>query len=140
MDFMWAHLLDSEIEVKKASASLAVIPGRLTKSLQPLDLTFNRSIKRHVRKQLETWRANENHSFTKNGNLKKASYEVAQWVSQVWKEISPEAIKLFFSQSEIISRISNEKKCDILADENNDVELDKEFLILLYSHSECSEF
>ena len=32
--------------------------------------------------------ANENYSYIKNGNLKRASYEeVAQWVSQAWKEV-----------------------------------------------------
>ncbi len=140
MDSMRAHLLDSvKLAAKTASASLAVIPGGLTKVLQPLDLTTNKSFKGHVRKHWETWMASENHSYTKNGNMKRASYEeVARWVSQAWREVSPDTIKSGFSQAEIISNFSIEQNPDVPNDE--DANLDEEFLRLFISDSEESDF
>lgn len=55
MDSMAAHLtVPVKDAAKKCAASLAIIPGGLTKKLQPLDLTANHSFKSHMRRQWET--------------------------------------------------------------------------------------
>lgn len=67
MDSMRAHLLDSvKTEAKRASASLAVIPGGLTKALQPLDLAANKSFKGHIRNYWERWITDQKKTVHKN--------------------------------------------------------------------------
>jgi transposase-like protein len=139
LDSMRAHLLESvKVAAKKASATLAVIPGGLTKVLQPLDLTVNKSFKGHVRNQWESWMAKENHEYTKGGKMKRASYEeVAKWVSQAWAKVSTQTVESGFSQAGIIS----DKITHISDDEEEeDVRLNEELLRLFNSDSEASDF
>ncbi len=59
MDSMRAHLKDSvKDRCKRVNTSLAIIPGGLTKKLQPLDLSVNHIFKSNVRKCWEEWMAN----------------------------------------------------------------------------------
>lgn len=134
------HLLDSvKLELKRASASLSVILGDLIKVLQPLDIAVNKSFKGRVLKHWETWIASKNHSYTKNRNSKIASYEkIVPWVSQALREVSSDTIKSGFSKVEIIPNISIEENHDVLNDE--DTELNEEFLHLFNLNSENSEF
>ena len=56
---------------RKNGAFQAIIPDRLIKKLQPLDLSPNHSFKNHMWQQWETWMVNRLYTYTKNGNLKK---------------------------------------------------------------------
>ena len=143
MDSMRAHLMDSvKEEARKASATLAIIPDGLTKILQPLDLTMNKSFKSHVRKHWENWMATGTHEYTKSGKRKKASYaEVAKWVSEAWKAVSPDVIKSGFSRAEIIHQIEEEINDDEDIHENGDsIEFDEDVFQYFHSESENSDF
>jgi len=62
------------------------IPGGTTSVLQPPDVSVNKPFKSGVRKRWEEWMEKGRKDFTKNGNRKKAPYElVCEWVSQTWK-------------------------------------------------------
>lgn len=100
MDSMRAHLVDSvKAAAKKVSATLAIIPGGLTKILQPLDLAVNKSFKSKVRKHWETWMVEGLHSYTILRKLHKATYEeVACWVSLAWKDVSTQTVVSGFKQ------------------------------------------
>ncbi|GFU90456.1 pogo transposable element with KRAB [Trichonephila clavipes] len=76
MDFMRAHIKDSvKTEAKKNIVlELCVIPGGLTKILQPLDISVNRSFKSHVWACWENWMSAGLHTSTKLGNMRRASY------------------------------------------------------------------
>jgi len=64
-------------------SQLVVIPGGLTSKLQPLDLSVNKSFKSKIREKWENWMVNGYHSFTKSGQIKKASYsEVCRWIDE----------------------------------------------------------
>lgn len=141
MDSMKAHLMDSvKIEAKKVFASLAIIPGGLTKILQPLDLTINKSFKSQVRLHWENWMAADQHLYTKGGNMKKASYEeVAKWVSEAWKTVSPDVVKSGFARAEIIPEIE-ENFDDGQSDNENNIEFDEDVLQYFQSDSEESNF
>ena len=50
MDSMWAHLCENvKAACKSARAHLSIIPGGLTKILQPLDVGVNKSFKNKMR-------------------------------------------------------------------------------------------
>ena len=93
-------------EVKsKFSASgtlIAMIPGGLTKKLQVLDISVNKSFKAHLRQRWEKWMINGVKEYTKSGNLKKASYEeICRWISEAWLAVPSSAIKNGFKKTTI---------------------------------------
>ena len=63
------------------TTTTAVIPGGLTKKLQPLDISVNRSFKNHVREEWEKWMSEGIHTFTETGKMRRATHaEVCNWV------------------------------------------------------------
>lgn len=159
MDSMAAHLTDPVKEAaRKCSASLGIIPGGLTKKLQPLDLTTNHSFKTKMRVQWESWMANDLHSYTKSGRLKKASFaEVAKWVSNAWNAVETKTVISGFVEAGIVPPCQdlnpgeiakgmpteNEENMELYEEptENDEnIELDEEILELFQSDSEASDF
>lgn len=95
MDSAPSHITVAVKEAVKKVSKIAIIPGGMTKLLQPLDISVNKSFKRKIRKKWEEWISDEkNHTYTKNGNLRRASYaEVARWVYESFNSISKECIQ-----------------------------------------------
>lgn len=148
-DSMRAHLTDPvKHACKKASANIAVIPGGLTKILQPLDITINCAFKCEMRKCWEEWMRNGTHSFTKSGHMRKATYEeVAEWVSNSWKKVKSTIIVSGFTEANIVtsdSEVFPESQPLDSDDEDSDVDdpiiSDDEILKLFNSESELSDF
>ena len=52
-----------------------VIPGGLTKKLQPLDISVNRSFKNHIREEWEKWTSEGIHTLTATGKMRRATHE-----------------------------------------------------------------
>lgn len=143
MDSMRSHLLDTvKSHFKKLSTDLAVIPGGLTKILQPLDLSVNRSFKAEIRKRWENWMSEGLHSFTTTGKMRRASYEeVARWVDSSWKSIKKSTILSGFKEAGIISENPVEEICDDNEDSDADSNNIDDFLLKLFnSDSEDSDF
>ena len=123
--------LTSEIQgLVKSHSQLAVIPGGLTKILQPLDLTVNRSYKVKLRQKWENWMLNGLKSYTKTNRMRKASYEeICNWVLESWTEITSKCIQNGFKAAELYSyeNINSEEDDDITIiddqqSDNNDEE------------------
>ena len=97
-----AHLTE---EVKKEvtkQSQLAVIPGGLTKKVQPLDLSSNKPFKDNMKNHWDAWMKEGVHEFTKSKKMKRASYStVCHWIVQSWKNVSEETIKNGFKKSKI---------------------------------------
>lgn len=88
-------------EVNKDS-QLVVIPGGLTRKLQPLDLSGNKQFKDNMRDKWDEWMKKGIHEFTKSNKMKRASYsEVCCWIVQSWENVSVETIKNGFKKSQI---------------------------------------
>ncbi|GFV31451.1 pogo transposable element with KRAB domain [Trichonephila clavipes] len=89
MDSMKAHVSENvKNALKSASSKIAIIPGGLTKKLQPLDVGINRSFKSKVRKLWNSGCQMENKT-TKMGKLKRASYEnVSNWILNAWNDVA----------------------------------------------------
>uniref|UniRef100_A0A1A8Q6G8 DDE-1 domain-containing protein n=1 Tax=Nothobranchius rachovii TaxID=451742 RepID=A0A1A8Q6G8_9TELE len=74
-DSMRAHLTDAvKIQVKRMNTELTIIPGGLTKELQPLDIGVNRSFKVKVRAAWERWMTDGEHTFTKTEGQCRSTY------------------------------------------------------------------
>lgn len=68
----------------------AVIPGGLTKKLQPflLDISVNQSFKNHVREEWEKWMSEGIHTFTETGKMRRATHaEVCNWIIRAWRAV-----------------------------------------------------
>ena len=53
---------------------VAIVPGELTKILQPLDLCIDLEFKALISYQRESWMSAENHASTKEGWMRKDTY------------------------------------------------------------------
>jgi hypothetical protein len=80
MDSCRAHITDTKWLVSKYS-KLAIIPGGLTKKIQPLDLSVNKSFKSKQRSTWERWMMTGVKDYTESGKIKRVSYEeIIRWI------------------------------------------------------------
>lgn len=113
-------------EVKKKfkdhGTLMAMIPGGLTKKLQVLDISVNKSFKSRLRSKWENWMINGLKEYTKSGSLKRASYEeICTWISQSWEEVPVSAIKNGFIKT-TINFYGDENNNELSESEYEDVE------------------
>ena len=144
-DSMRAHLTDVvKAKVKKTNSELCVIPGGLTKELQPLDIGINRPFKAKLRVAWEYWITDSEHTFTKTGRQRRANYAtICQWIMGSWSKISVSTITRPFRKAGIIpeqSNTDNSDETDSNSDETDPVMLDAEIAQLLNSDTEDKEF
>jgi hypothetical protein len=99
LDSCRVHLMENVKKELSKCSQLAIIPGGLTKKLQPLDISVNRSFKSKLRKKWEQWMIDGIKLYTKSGTLKKASYsEIYQCIVDSWKDISDVCVKNGFNK------------------------------------------
>jgi len=144
-DSMRAHLTDAvKAKVKKTNSELAIIPGGLTKELQPLDIGINRPFKAKLRVAWEHWMTDGEHTFTKTGRQRRANYAtICQWIVDSWSKISVSTITRSFRKAGIIteqSNTDNSNETDSDTDETDPVLLDVKIEQLLNSDTEDEEF
>ena len=145
MDSMRAHITDISLEtIKNTNSVPAVISGGLTKLLQPLDISVNRGFISSLRELWEEWMQTGEHSFTKTGRMRRATYaDVCQWVATAWKQVPTKNITSGFSKAEITTG-SPDADIDIDEDEpmdvSDDYRLTPELAALFNSDTEDEEF
>ena len=104
---------------------LEMIPPRMTRLVQPADVSWFRSIKSEYHKQWTNWYINNDHAFTKAGNLKSPGYinvgafnfisnnnpkkfnysfKAIQWISQAWRNLNVDTIRRSFDLCGITSQ------------------------------------
>ena len=128
LDSARAHLTEAvKTEINNYSIP-AVIPGGLTKILQPIDLSVNKSFKDKLRMEWNKWMKNGQHEFTPSGRTKRASLsEVCKWVSRSWNAIEINCVKNGFKKSKIYEAISQEENitCDFEIGDNVNIVIDE---------------
>ena len=91
-----------------------IIPGGMTKLLQPLDISVNRSFKAVLRNIWESWMTDGKHSFTATGRMRCAKFgEVAEWVATAWKAVTVRTIVAGFEKAKIIQKIGEKDDSEI---------------------------
>ncbi|KAL1470208.1 hypothetical protein MTO96_040572 [Rhipicephalus appendiculatus] len=105
MDSMRAHITDATLKrVKAVNCTPTVIPGGMTKLLQPLDISVNRSFKAVLRHLWESWMTDGDHSFTATGRMRHATFgEVAKWVDEAWDTVSASTITAGFQKAGLVA-------------------------------------
>ena len=72
LDAFRGHLTDKvKNKFNRIKSQMAVIPGRMTSVLQPLDVSVNKPFKAHLRREYEKWLGSKNHHLTPAGKIKK---------------------------------------------------------------------
>ena len=85
------HLVDSNTDI-------AVIPGRLTSVLQPLDVSLNMAFKNQLCEKWTTWVIEGEKEHTAGGNIKAASLStMCQWFDETWKSLPAEMVPQSFN-------------------------------------------
>ncbi|KAF4805282.1 hypothetical protein TURU_001438 [Turdus rufiventris] len=108
-DSLCVHKTDSvKAMVKKMNSELAVIPGGLTKEVQPLDIGIIRSFKAKMQLLWETWMVEGEHSYTNTGRLRTASYAtVCQGILDAWGKVTTTTIIRGFAKADIIPGLTS---------------------------------
>lgn len=143
MDSMRAHINDNVKRVcKSAKAQLSIIPGGLTKILQPLDVGVNKSFKSKVRTLWEKWMAEGEHDYTTSGKMRRASYaKICEWIKEAWEEVSVKTIINSFKKAKIIDKNDYSSDGESSVSENDGNDLPEELLNLFESgNSDTSDF
>ncbi|KAK6299839.1 hypothetical protein J4Q44_G00298720 [Coregonus suidteri] len=142
-DSMRAHITNAvKKQVKQTNSELAVIPGGLTKELQPLDIGVNRTFKARLRAAWEQWMTEGEHTFTKTGRQRRATYAtICQWIVDAWADISVSTVVKAFTKAGIISELpGNSSDTDLDNDEREPGRLDAVVAQLFNLDTEEEEF
>lgn len=141
MDSMRAHITPQFKDKIKACNSIPVIiPGGLTKILQPLDISVNRSFKAVLRRLWEEWMVDGEHSFTATGRMRHATYQqVLGWIDTAWASVTIETILSGFRKAGITG--TDAESDDSRAEEEETaLHLPPELAELFRSDTEDEEF
>jgi len=124
LDSMNAHKTTKVLELMARNHVIpAIIPGGLTKKLQPLDISINKPFKSHMRQLWRDWMASDNHTYTKTGRMRRASYaQICSWVSIAWNKITTETIINGFRHPQLIP--GNATSDPMIEDDSNDEDMD----------------
>ena len=135
-DSFSAHLTDTvKQQLRENKTATAVIPGGLTRLVQPLDVCLNKPFKDRLREKWMTWMMSGEKTFTPGGQLRAASLvTVCQWVKESWQELSKEMVErsfkkcgisnaqdgteddLVWEEEEDSSQVEEEPDCDVYDD------------------------
>lgn len=135
------HTPDVKKQVKQMNSELAVIPGGLTKEIQPLDIGVNRPFKVRLRAAWERWMTYGDHSFTKSGRQRRASYAtICEWIVHAWANVSADTVVRAFAKAGIISEEQHGTESEPDSEESEPVMLDRNLALLFNSDTEDEDF
>jgi hypothetical protein len=100
MDSCHAHITDDMKQLVSKCSKLAIIPGGLTKKIQPLNLSVNKSFKSKLHSTWERWMMTGVKDYTESGKIKRVSYEeISQWILESWQAVTVTCVKNGFQKA-----------------------------------------
>ena len=141
-DSMRVHLTAAvKNQVQQMNSELAIIPGGLTKELQPLDIGVNRAFKVKLRTAWERWMTDGEHSFTKTGRQRRASYAtICEWIADAWANVSACTVVRALAKAGIIYEEPHGNETDSDNDEREPGVFHGELAQLFISDTEDEDF
>ena len=92
MDSAKSHLGDVPEVFTRYNTECKIIDGGMIPLLQFLDAHVNKPFKDILKERWAEWIASGTEEFTKQGNRRRASYEmIGQWVFEIWKSVAKPA-------------------------------------------------
>jgi hypothetical protein len=89
-----AHITPEIKPIVNKYSKMAVIPGGLTKKLQPLDITVNKSFKDQLRAKWENWMMGGIHEYNTTGQMKRPSYkDIVVWILESWAAVNENCVR-----------------------------------------------
>ncbi len=142
MDSIRAHITPQfKAKLKGFNSIPAIIPGGLTKVLQPLDITVNRNFKAVLRRLWEQWMTDGEHSFTATGRMPHATFwQAIEWIDQAWASVTTKTILSGFRKAGIIGTGTDSESENSHAEEEALLRLPPELAELFRSDTEDEEF
>lgn len=100
LDSYKGHLTENvKDRLKGHKSDLVIIPGGMTKMLQPLDVSVNKPFKKHLQDFWADYMVKEVHDYTASGRLKKPSLlTIVNWVERAWNLIPQPLIEKAFKK------------------------------------------
>ncbi|PIO70790.1 DDE superfamily endonuclease [Teladorsagia circumcincta] len=94
LDAAPSHRTELTKQYLQQHSRMIMIPGGLTKLLQPLDISVNKSFKSNLRRCWEDWMIEEErHTYTRSGKRQRPSYEeICDWIATSWDQVTSECI------------------------------------------------
>ncbi|KAK6009514.1 hypothetical protein OSTOST_25549 [Ostertagia ostertagi] len=94
LDAALSHRTEATKQCLQQYFRMIMIPGGLTKLLQPLDISVNNSFKSNLRRCWEDWMIEEErHNYTKSGKRQRPSYEeICAWIATSWDHVTSDCI------------------------------------------------
>jgi hypothetical protein len=100
MDSCCAHITDDTKRLVSKYSKLAIIPGGLTKKIQPMDLSVNKSFKSKLRSTWQRWMMTGVKDYTESGKIKRVSYEeISRWILGSWQAVTVTSVKNGFKKA-----------------------------------------
>jgi hypothetical protein len=94
LDSCTAHITPEIKTIVNKYSKIAVIPGGLTKKLQPLDITVNKPFKDQLRVKWENWIMGGIHEYNKTGQMKRPSYkDIVAWSVESWATVNKNCVR-----------------------------------------------
>jgi hypothetical protein len=89
LDSCRAHMIPETKTIVNKYSKMAVIPGGLTKNLQPLDITVNKPFKDQLQAKWENWIMGGIDEYNKTGQMKRLSYkDIVAWIVESWAAVN----------------------------------------------------
>uniref|UniRef100_K7GC97 HTH CENPB-type domain-containing protein n=1 Tax=Pelodiscus sinensis TaxID=13735 RepID=K7GC97_PELSI len=110
LDAFQCHcMLSIKKRLQQDKTDLAIIPGGMTKMLQPLDVTVNKPMKDALRRKWNTWLLEGERTFTAGRRMRTPTLQdVTQWIADVWVEL-PAIIRKGFLKCSISNAMEGSK-------------------------------
>lgn len=120
-----AHLTPKvKANLKTKKITQAVIPGGLTGTLQPLDVSLNKPFKCAMREQWASWMGEGKGELTAKGNMKRPPLPtVVSWVKAAWDQIPADMVKRSFLKCSISNKLDGSEDDALWEDAPNDEEI-----------------
>uniref|UniRef100_K7GJK9 HTH CENPB-type domain-containing protein n=1 Tax=Pelodiscus sinensis TaxID=13735 RepID=K7GJK9_PELSI len=119
--FRCHHMPSIQKRLQQDKTDLAIIPGGMTKTLQPLDVTVNKPMKDAFCRKWNTWLLEGEHTFTAGGRMRTPTLQdVTQWIADVWAELDPAIIRKGFLKCRISNAMDGSEDDALLMDPSDD--------------------
>lgn len=100
--------------IRQTNTDVCLIPGGLTKLVQPADVSWNKAFKTAYKAKYSEWMASGQKSYTAAGNMRAPNKaQCLKWVKECWSSLSSELIQKSFRSCGISVNVDGSEDVEI---------------------------